>query len=101
MISVNDKDLKKAIAEKLNLNGFSKKEQEKIIDKILENVSLKASILLLDRLSEEERVEFSMLKTKESVMDFFNRKTIDIYLIVDEAISIIIADLRKIKEIMK
>ena len=95
MISVNDKDLKKAIAEKLNLSGFSKKEQEKIIDKILENVSLKASILLLDRLSEEERVEFSMLKTKEAVMDFFNRKTIDIYLIVDEAISIIIADLRK------
>lgn len=101
MLSVNDKDLKKAVAEKLNLSGFSKKEQEKIIDKILENVSLKASILLLDRLSEEERVEFSMLKTKEKVMDFLNRKTIDIYLIVDEAISIIISDLKKIKEKMK
>lgn len=101
MLSVNEKDLKKAIAEKLNLSGFSKKEQENIIDKIIENVSLKASILLLDRLSEEERVEFSMLKNQKAVMDFLNKKTIDIYLIVDEAISIIISDLRKIKEKMK
>jgi len=97
MISLNDKDLKKAIAEKLHLSGFSKIQQEKIIDKILENVSLKASILLLDRLSEEERDEFSKLKDQKSVMDFLNKKTIDIYSIVDEAISIIINDLKKIK----
>ena len=94
---MEDKDLKKAIAEKLNLSRFHLNEQEKIIDKILENVSLKASILLLDKLSEEERDEFSELKDQKSVMDFLNKKTIDIYSIVDEAISIIISDLKKIK----
>lgn len=95
MTLIDDKDLKKAIAEKLRLNGFSKKQQDKIISKILENVSLKASILLLDRLSEEERIEFSALKTQKAVMEFLNKKTIDIYLLIDEAISIIISDLKK------
>lgn len=101
MDALSDKDLKKAIAEKLNLSGFSSKQQEKIISKILENVSLKASILLLDRLTESEREEFSRLKTQKAVMDFLNEKTIDIYLVVDEAISAIISDLKKVKAKMK
>ena len=101
MISVNDKDLKKAIADKLNLSGFSSEEQEKMIDRILENVSLKASILLLDKLNEGEREEFSKLKDQKSVEGFFKDKSIDIHLIIDEAISIIVSDLKKIKEKMK
>lgn len=98
MISKTNKDLKKAISEKLNLSNLGEEKQEKIIAKILENVSLKASILLLDRLTEKEREEFAKLKAQKEVMDFLNKKTIDIYLLVDEAVSMIVSDLKKIKK---
>jgi hypothetical protein len=94
MISADDINIKKAIAEKLNLSSFSSEQQEKIITKILENVSLKSSILLLDKLNEKEREEFSTLKGQENVDDFLKSKNIDIYSIVNEAIVEIVKDLK-------
>lgn len=94
MISADDKNIKKAIAEKLNLAGFSDAQRENIISKILENVSLKSSILLLDKLSEKDREEFSTLKSQKDVDSFLSERKIDIYSIVNEAIGEIIKDLK-------
>lgn len=94
MISADDKNIKKAVAEKLNLAGFSDVQRERIISKILENVSLKSSILLLDKLSEEDREEFSKLKGQREVNGFLAERKINIYSIVNEAIEGIVKDLK-------
>ncbi len=93
----NNKKIKEAIVKKLDLKGFSSVQQDKIISKILENVSLKASILLLDKLNEKERAQLALLKGSEKMMKFFNKRTIDIYLVVDRAITEVISDLKKLK----
>jgi len=94
MISADDKNIRKAIFEKLNLSGFSDIQRERILSKILENVSLKSSILLLDKLNEEDREEFSKLKGQKDVDDFLAKRKINIYSIVDKAIVEIVKDLK-------
>jgi len=54
MTVINESELKKEIAEKLDLSGYSNEEQEKIIFMLLENVSAKLNIAILDRLGKRK-----------------------------------------------
>jgi len=98
MAVINEEELKKEIAEKLDLSGYSSEEQEKIISMLLENVSAKLNIAILDRLSEEERAElekFSDAGKNEEAMNFLSLKISDLQEVIDGTAAKIVEEFKK------
>ncbi len=87
-------DIKNTIIKELSLESLDEESQDEILSKMTESVIKRILVETLEKLSEEDRVEFEKLQEKESSeeMDAFLNSKIDNY---EEMVQKIVTDFKK------
>jgi len=92
----NDEKIKQKIAESLDLLSFTKDQQDKIIQGLMNNVSSAVNISVLDQLSQEEKNELEKLSgNEEATSDYLKNKIKDLPLLIEEVTKETIDNFRK------
>lgn len=96
------KELKQQVAESLSLGRFKTSEQDKIIKILMDNISARINIAVMDRLDESEKKEFGNLlksKKKSGVLKYVNSKIKDFSLVAEKIAEETVQDFKKIRGI--
>lgn len=91
MINTDRQKLREKIVDQFNLSALSEEEQWALVDQLEENLIKKINLLILDRLTPEERVELENLDD-EAVEEYLKEKIFDLENVKVEAASWIIND---------
>lgn len=92
--------LKKQISESLGLSNLSAAQQDKIISKLMDNISARISIAVLDGLDKKERKELekaSKSKEKDAVLGYLNSKINNLSLLIADTVAETIGDFKRLR----
>lgn len=92
MINTDRQKLREKIVDQFNLTTLSEEEQWALVDQLEENLIKKINLLILDRLTPEERAELEYQESDEAVEKYLKEKIFDLENVKVEAISWIIND---------
>lgn len=95
---VNDKNIKKQIIDSLELSSFTAVQQNRIINSLINNISAKVFIAVLDKLTTNDQKEFKKvlkLNNKTKTLNFLNSKINNLESLVNNISQKIIEDFRK------
>jgi len=95
MLNTDRQKLREKIVDQFNLTSLSEEEQWALVDQLEENLIKKINLLILDRLTPEERVELEGQESDEAVERYLKEKIFDLDNVKIEAASWIINDWQK------
>ena len=93
-----EEKIKQQIAEQVDLSGFTIPQRNKIVSQLLENISLKINVVVLDKLGDEDRrkiIKFLKTNSKDTILDYLNIKIKDLPEVVEGAVEETIEEFKK------
>ncbi|TSC95113.1 MAG: hypothetical protein CEN87_125 [Parcubacteria group bacterium Licking1014_1] len=100
MATSSAKNLKQQIINNLNLSGFTSLQQSKIISGLMDNVSDRINIAILDLLAEDEKKELGKIarsKKKGAALKYLNSKIKNISSLTEKITRETIEDFRRLR----
>jgi hypothetical protein len=91
-----DKEIKKEIANALNINNLTVEQQDEIINGLMVNATLKIDMAILDRLTEEETKHLNKLD-QEDKLAYLSLKIEDLSELVKLNIKEVVDEFKKIR----
>ncbi len=91
---------KKEIKEKVNLEGFTSEEKQEIVDKLEEAIIARVNLVILERLSEEDRNTFYEMSEKTytpAIPQFLEQKIPDVSELITNTADKIMNDFNQLR----
>jgi len=95
-LMIIDKEIKKEIANALNINNLTVEQQDEIINGLMVNATLKIDMAILDRLTEEETKHLNKLD-QEDKLAYLSLKIEDLSELVKLNIKEVVDEFKKIR----
>ena len=97
-----DNKIKKQITESLNIDSFTEEQKDKIILRLMENISLATGIAVLENLSEMQKQELQKILDskkvdKKMVLDFFVNNIENLQGIINKTAKETVDDFKRIR----
>ena len=94
--------IKKQITESLNIDSFTEEQKDKIILRLMENISLATGIAVLENLSEMQKQELQKILDskkvdKKMVLDFFVNNIENLQGIINKTAKETVDDFKRIR----
>jgi len=101
MVNLNNTELKQKIIERLDLSNFSPEEQSKILFLLMDNVSCKLNMAILDRLTEDDRRKLQKLSRAggKKVLNFIGSRVDNFSLLVEGVTKQTVDDFRRVRQL--
>jgi hypothetical protein len=101
MVKTTDKKLRQQIIENLDLSNFTKSKQDKIISGLMANVSSAINIAVLDKLSDQEKLELENISKKgkkTATLQYLEIKITELPLLIEKITRETINEFKKLRE---